>query len=303
MNGSTSYRAFVLQALRTGPLEIAERISEHKNLINEAQKDMEYRAFRVVLLWALGLSAFLALLVGLLLENIYAGVGVVVVLLVVSLAFTRIKAVRNKLLSSKRYQAQQVQIQRSTQAIDELRNNARAYQQRLEINDGPGFLATYTDILLSEYYPSFFSLDDRERFVRLSEHGRGGEIDVFEYARLLFELKANGIEAYMDAGGLLEQVAPQSKYSAAVAYARLIAFNNARVTEDDIRFAALVGFNAWLMYQAQGRPANWQNYEHLEWDLVKLVLEHAFRKNTLGLAKAAAEYQELERKFGKNVRK
>jgi hypothetical protein len=60
----------------------------------------------------------------------------------------------------------------------------------------------------------------------------------------LFELKANGKEGYINEQSLLEKISPQNKYNAALAYARLIAFENTKATEDEIRFTALVEFNA-----------------------------------------------------------
>lgn len=289
MSTPLSYRAFTLQALRTGPLEIAEKISEHKAIIQAAEETIERNVYRLVLFWLLGVSIGIAVGAGLLLRNLYVGGGIFLLLVAASFMVAQFRYVKKRLMASSRYAEQHQKIHRSTQAIDELHNNARAYQQRLEISNGPGFIATFMDVLLSQYYPSFFSLDDRSRFVRLSENGRGAEMDVFEYARLLFELKANGIEEYVDPENMVEKIPSQNKYNAAVAFARAIAFNTAKATENDIRFAALVGLNAWLVFQDQGRPGGWENQQHLEWDIAHRILAHAVAKNTMGLAKAMSE--------------
>jgi hypothetical protein len=299
MNEPQSYRAFTLQSLRTGPLEIAEKISEHKGLMQSAEAFIEKSVYRLVLFWSLGVSAFLAVGGGLFLRNIYVGIGIFVVLVIGSFMATQIRYVKTRLMASGRYSAQHEQIRRSAQAIEELRNNAKAYQERLEISNGPGFIVTFMDILLSQYYPSFFSLDDRARFLYLSEKGRGAEMDVFEYARVLFELKANGIEEYVNHENIVEKIPAQNKYNAAVAFARTIAFNPDKATEDDMRFTALVGLNAWIVYQAQGRPGNWENHQHMEWEIVRRILEHSVAKNTLGLVKAISELMDFDERHKK----
>lgn len=299
MSTAQSYRAFTLQALRTGPLEIAEKISEHKGLIDEAKHYIQHHVFRLVLYWSLALSAFISLTIGLVFWNVYLGIVLFILLVAASFAITNVGFIKKRLMASTRYSEQQQQIERSTQAIDELRQHAKNYQNRLEINEGPGFIATFMDVLLNPYYPSFFAMDDRLRFVSLSESGRGSEIDLFEYAKLLFEIKANGIEEYTGEEALINSILPQNKYNAALAYARLIAFDTSKATEDEMRQIALVGYNAWLVYQAQGRPANWENQIHVEWDMAKTILENGFRKNTLGLARAVSEYRVLAEKLVK----
>ena len=291
-----SYRTFTLQTLRTGPLAIAEKIAEHKDLLEASEKKITRSIDMLVLYWSMGLSVFIGVVLGLLFNNIYIGIIALVALTVANFFVIRIPFIKDKIKVSNRYNKQTKQIAQSKSAIEELHEKARAYRDHLELSGGPGFLATYADILLHDYYPSFFPLEDRLRIVDLSTKGRGKEIDIFDYGRLVMELKACELDDYIDIDSLVAQVPPQNKYNAAIAYGVLIARGTSKATEDSIRFAAIVGLNAWLSYEQQGHPLTWNNYETERWAVIKKIFAQAIGFNTLGLAKALSEFNELERK-------
>ncbi len=291
-----SYRTFTLQTLRTGPLAIAEKIAEHKDLLEEAETKIKHSIDKLVLFWSMGMSIFCGVVFGILFNSIYIGMILFVALTAAALFVIRIPFIKEKLKTSERYTKYAKQIVQSKTAITELHEKARAYQKHLEISGGPGFLAVYSDILLHEYYPSFFPLEDRIRNVDLSTRGRGNEIDIFDYGRLVMELKACDLDDYIDIDSLVAQVPPQNKYNAAVAYGALIATGTSKATEDSIRFAAIVGLNAWLSYEQQGHPLTWNNYETERWAIIRKIFKEAMAINTLALAIAISEYKEIERK-------
>jgi hypothetical protein len=103
-----------------------------------------------VLFWSLGVSGFIAILLGFFFQHYLIGLSVFVILVVASFMAAKIEYVKNRLIVT-RYIDQPNQIKRNRQAIENLQNNAKSYQERLEFRDGSGFLATFMDVLLSEY--------------------------------------------------------------------------------------------------------------------------------------------------------
>lgn len=294
------YRTFTLQSLRTGPLVIAEKISEHKKLLEEAEKNFTRSVDRLVFFWSFGVSVFVGIFSGIIFNNIYIGLILFVLITVGTFFIGRIPLIKNRLRISNRYAPQVKQIIQSRAAIKELHDKARAYQKHLEPSGGPGLIAIFADVLLHEYYPSFFPLDDRIRIVDLSTQGRGTEIDIFDYGRIIIELKTCELNDYTDTDNLISQVPSQNKCNAAIAYGKIIATGTSKVNEDSIRFAAIIGLNAWLLYEMQGRPLTWSSYETERWIIIKKIFKEAIVINTLGLAKSISEYNEIERKNNRN---
>lgn len=134
----------------------------------------------------------------------------------------------------------------------------------------------------------------------LSTAGRGSDIDIFDYGRLVQELQASELDDYVDGDSLVDQVVAQNKYQVAIAYAEQIA-GDTRGNQDELRFAALVGLNAWHSFESQGHPLTWTTYETEQWTLVRKILQHALAGNIMTLAKTLSEYDELGRKHGKKA--
>lgn len=295
-----SYRAFTLEALRTAPLDIAEQIAHNKAIIEHAQNEIDRYSTRLILGWGLGLSLFVSSVVGLLTFNFFVWLILMVIFSVISFSLWRVEPIKERVVSTHRYDDFKKDIKLSSEKIEEVMQKAISYQKRMEFEAGPGFIACFSDVLLHEHYPSFFPYEERERFVRWSIYGQGQNIGTYEYGRLLFELKGNGIGGYVAHDGLVEQVPSQGKYSAAIAFARLIGKGTSKSTADEVCFAARVGLNAWLSYQAQGRPNTWDVKENDQWDIVKVILQQAEKKNTMGLARALSEYDVLDKKSNKS---
>ena len=293
---TTSCRTFVLGSLRTGALDMAEGVAALRAELHEAESRIRRSIDLLVFWWSLGISSFVGALAGLLAASIWFGLGLVLLLVALSVPLSRLPQVRERMRSWKRYDPQHQQIAKSQEAIDDLFRKARQYQSHLEITKGPGLLACYSDILLHGLYPSAFPMGERLRFVELSLAGRGTEIEIFDYGRAVMELRACTLADFAGADNPLELVPAQNRYHAALSYAHIISRNTAKTDEEQVRLAGVVGLNAWLAFEAQGHPLTWDHFEVVQWGLVQKVLLQAVSRSVMGLAKAIAELNELERK-------
>lgn len=290
MSSAISYRLFLLQAMRIGPLEIAGKITEHQGLMDNAYQAINRHIRLLFLLWSMGVSIAMALAIGLYTQSMIVAMAAFGAMVLIAFMLCRLKTLQEKLHHSPRYALELNHIRTSQAAVNDLKQQAKAYQIRLEIKEGPGFIAVYGNTLLSDYYPSFFSRADRERYINLSRDGRGGEIDLMDYSRLVRELKTNGIEGYHP-HAIVDKVTAQNKQGAALAYARLIALSIEPLSDEDINYAAMVGLNAWFMFNAQGLPASWEHQQHCEWSIAKTLLVSVFTKNSKNFELAVNEFK------------
>jgi len=288
-----SYRGFLLQAMRIGPLEIDEQLKEHQKRIESLQQLIDQSALKLVLFWSIGVSFAVALGVGLFFQHPVAAVAVAATLVVGSFLATKVTWIKEKLRESSRYNKQLTQIETSQSTIVELKQNATAYQHRLEIKEGPGFLSVYRDVILADNYASSLTKMERERCVVLSSEGRGKDIELMDYANLIIELKARGVASMSDSVKFVDKVAAQNKQTAALAFARSVSLVSEPIAEEEQNFTSLVGWNAWLMFNAQGLPSHWEYKEHNEWLLAKSVLMNGYRKNVEAFNQAVEDFKQV----------
>lgn len=295
-----SYRQFVISTLQLEPLAITEPLSRQKQLVDKQQQIIHARMNRWLWAWILSCSLLLATLAGLLFASAWAFWVLLLLAVPVFVATLQLPPVKHAIDDFRRHShafvVERKLIAQAESEITRLRERAQAYQQHLEPEDSPGFLAVFSDLLTHPGFVSAFSREQRLRFVELSLRGMGRTVDIVDYSKLLFELKQASFEQYCSGENLVEQVVPQNKVDVVLAYARLLGQKSRKADADEIRFAALIGLNALSMCRQQGLPAQWRNHEHKRWEMACRILQCGFQQKTLSLIKLLPDFEALLQK-------
>lgn len=246
-----SFRSYKLTTLRLTPLLISERIESNNICIQSIEEGLKYKARSLVFFWSLFISAFCALFIFFTTNNLIFSLTTLAFLLAITFTVTYIPTMINRLISSQRYHHSHAEILELQGDTRTALNAARQYQQHLEINNGPGFIALYEDVIFADDFQSELEPLLLKEMIQSSIEGNGAGIKLDDYTCLLVSLKQQSISESIGLSCIADSIAAQSDDKAVMAFAMLIANEHKNIGVSSLRIAALVGLHSCLSFHFQ----------------------------------------------------
>ena len=293
---SQSYRAFSLRALSLDIIDFDRHIKECEQIIQINQARIKKRVLTFQLVWFAPICLLASIGLLLIVGNPLLALATFCFLAFISWHITTKTGITDQFIVAGNYKAYYRLINENTLKMGTILRQAKKYQRFHETENGPGFVATYTDILLNEKFPSQFSMDDRMGFTTLSTEGLGQDIETTDYGKVLVELKKNGIQEYVTSDSLIEKVPPQKKHNVAIACCQLLMDEGNRLNQKESQHCALVGLNVWLSSTEQGHYHTLNGRENEHWDLVKTIFKQALSDSS-DLRQTIRRFKNLEEKM------
>ncbi|NRB37319.1 MAG: hypothetical protein HRU20_02490 [Pseudomonadales bacterium] len=282
-----SFRSYKLATLRLTSLLIDDRIHTNQNAIDKIKSGLKYKARSVVFFWSLFISAFFALLVLFTTSDLQCSLYTFFAFVSISLAVTFIPAIINKLIASHRYRQAFAKIAEYEQDSHAAQTGAGRYQQHLEINNGPGFICLYRDVILADNFESEIPIKNRQDMLEASENGFGKNIDLYSYANLLNTLKQQGIT---DSSSIADTIAGQSDDKACLAYTDLICDHFEDTSLSQLHISALIGLHCHSNFHLESFDTDINE----SWDLSNKIFNDSLSRQTENLSRHINAYQSLK---------
>lgn len=293
---SRSYRAFTLEALRAGPIDISGKVSELRSDIDALEDQIKADTLQQALIGSIIATLLLTAISYVVFNNLIFTALLFVALATASFKIRKMDRLQQMAKFSVFNQQKHEDLQKMRQDLDQLHEKAREYQRRLEFRNGPGLLSIYEDILAHPHYPSLIPYEERMRFVEMSERGQGSSLDILTYSRLMIELKECGYTNFVAPSEIYEQVLPKKKFNVTIEYAEQICEHIADKGADiceKLRFTGRIGYNAFLACSQEKQAQSVDTYENERWQIVEKILKAAHQGQIDELPSLSQQFQKI----------
>lgn len=271
-----SFRAYKLATLRLTALMISDRSISNHLRIQKIQKRLRFSARLSIFLSSLFISMLATGFVFVKTNQPYFSGIVFITLLIIPSALTLLPSIMNLLISSKRYTHSRLEIQELEKDTKSAFDSAVNYQRHLEIESGPGFIAIYEDIILSDGFETDLSMQLRKEIVKASLEGRGASIKLEDYRSLLSSLKQQVNTDVIRLSSIVDSVQAQSDEKATVSFASFIANEYKNLGSSALRIVAITGLHTSLSYNFQ----SYVNSANENWLLMQNIFKDCLEDNT-----------------------